>query len=60
MNIGIDEETLVIWAVKVTGSNIGDAPVLPDLLKQIPPQQDIGSITADGAYDTRKCRFPMF
>ncbi len=32
-----------------------DAPMLPDLLNQIPPDQDIGSVTADGAYDTRKC-----
>ena len=29
--------------------------MLPDLLNQIPPDQDIGSVTADGAYDTRKC-----
>jgi len=28
---------------------------LPELLNQIPPDQDIGSVTADGAYDTRKC-----
>jgi hypothetical protein len=32
-----------------------DAPMLPDLLDQIPPDQDLGSVTADGAYDTRKC-----
>jgi hypothetical protein len=32
-----------------------DAPMLPDLLNQIPPDQDLGSVTADGAYDTRKC-----
>ena len=55
IHIGIDEETLEVRAVEVTGSNIGDAPVLPDLLNQIPPSQDIGSVTADGAYDTRKC-----
>ena len=55
IHIGIDEETLEVRAVEVTGSNIGDAPVLPDLLNQIPPIQDIGSVTADGAYDTRKC-----
>ena len=42
-------------AVEVTGSNIGDAPMLPELLNQIPSDQDIGSVTADGAYDTRKC-----
>ena len=42
-------------AVQVTGSNIGDAPKLDELLNQIPSDQDIGSVTADGAYDTRKC-----
>ncbi|QFU08841.1 Transposase DDE domain protein [Palleronia sp. THAF1] len=29
--------------------------MLPELLNQIPPDQEIGSVTADGAYDTRKC-----
>lgn len=29
--------------------------MLPELLNQIPPDQGIGSVTADGAYDTRKC-----
>ena len=52
---GIDEETLDIRAIEVTGSNIGDAPILPDLLGQIGPDQEIGCVTADGAYDTRKC-----
>ena len=45
---------LEVRAVEVTGSNIGDAPMLPKLLNQIPSDQDIGSVTADGAYDTRK------
>ena len=29
--------------------------MLPDLPDQIPPDQMVGSVTADGAYDTRKC-----
>ena len=29
--------------------------MLPELLDQIPPDQEIASVTADGAYDTRKC-----
>ena len=33
----------------------GDSPVLPDLLDQIPEGEDIGTVTADGAYDTRGC-----
>jgi hypothetical protein len=55
IHIGIDEQTLEIRAVEVTSSSIGDAPMLPDLLSQIPPDQVIGYVTADGAYDTRKC-----
>jgi transposase len=55
IHLGIDEETLEIRAVEITGSHIGDAPILPDLLDQIPEGQEIGSVTADGAYDTRKC-----
>ena len=55
IHIGIDEETMEVRAVEVTTSNIGDAPMLPELLDQIPPEQDIGFVTADGAYDTRKC-----
>lgn len=55
IHIGIDEETLEIRAVEVTTSSIGDAPMLPDLLDQIPADEDISSVTADGAFDTRKC-----
>jgi len=55
IHLGIDEQTLEVRAVEVTGNHIGDAPVLPDLLGQIPPEQEIGTVTADGAYDTRKC-----
>ena len=29
--------------------------MLAELLNQIPPNQNIGSVTAEGAYDTRKC-----
>ena len=55
IHIGIDAETLEIRAIEVTSRSIGDAPMLPDLLSQIPPDQELGSVTADGAYDTRKC-----
>ncbi len=33
----------------------GGPPMLAALLSQIPPDQDIATVTADGAYDTRKC-----
>jgi hypothetical protein len=55
IHIGIDERTLEIRAAEFTTSDVGDAPMLPELLKQIPPDQPIASVTADGAFDTRKC-----
>jgi IS5 family transposase len=55
LHLGIDAGTLEIQAVEVTGAGVGDAPILPELLAQIPPDQDIATVTADGAYDTRKC-----
>ena len=39
----------------MTGNRIGDAPVLPDLLAQIPAEERIDSVTADGIYDTKGC-----
>ena len=41
VHLGIDEQTLEIRAVEVTSSDIGDAPMLPELLSQIPPDQEI-------------------
>jgi len=55
IHIGVDEQTLEIRAIEITGSNVGDAPMLPELLSQIPADVEVGSVTADGAYDTRKC-----
>ncbi|EPX82908.1 Transposase DDE domain protein [Rubellimicrobium thermophilum DSM 16684] len=55
IHIGIDEHTLEVRAIEVTSSDVGDAPMLPELLDQIPADQEIASVTADGAYDTRKC-----
>lgn len=46
--------TLEIRAAEFPTSEIGDAPMLPELLNQIPPQQEIATVTADGAFDTRK------
>lgn len=39
IHLGVDEQTLEVRAVEITGSHIGDAPVLPDLLEQIPADQ---------------------
>lgn len=51
----MDTATSDIRAVEFTSSSDGDSPVLPDLLDQIPEGEDIGTVTADGACDTRRC-----
>lgn len=57
VHLGIDADTLGIRAIKVTGSRDGDgdAPMLPELLGQIPADQPIYKVGADGAHDTRAC-----
>ena len=39
------ERSLEIRAAEFTTSNVGDAPLLPELLDQISPEQDIASVT---------------
>ncbi len=51
----MDTATSDIGAVEFTPSREGDSPVLPDLLGQIPEGEAIGTVTGDGAYDTRRC-----
>ena len=67
LHLGIDAETLEVRAIEgeqanatgprepANGSRVGDGPMLPKLLEQIPPEESIGTVTADGAYDTRTC-----
>lgn len=51
----MDTATGDIRAVEFTSSREGDSPVLLDLLDQIPPDEQIGTVTGDGAFDTRRC-----
>ena len=55
VHLAMDAATGDIRAVEFTSSQQGDSPVLPDLLAQTAADQPIGTVTADGAYDTRKC-----
>ena len=54
IHIGVDEQTLEIRAIEVTGSDVGDAPMLPERLARISDDVEPGTVTADGACDTRK------
>ena len=55
VHLGIDAQTLEIRAIEVTDNSVGDAPMLPELMAQIPAAEPVASVSADGAYDTRAC-----
>ena len=69
VHLAMDTATSDIRAVEFTPSRDGpsrdiadampcrarDSPVLPDPLDQIPESEPIGTVTADGAYDSRRC-----
>lgn len=52
---GHGHATSDIRTVAFTPSRERDSPVLPELLDQIPEDEEIGTVTADGACDTRRC-----
>ncbi|BAQ67653.1 transposase [Rhodovulum sulfidophilum] len=54
-HLAMDAGTGDVRAVEFTSSRQGDSPLLPELLSQIPPDEPIDTVTADGAYDTRRC-----
>ena len=65
VHLGLAAETLEVRAIEgeqanatgprepASGSRVGDGPMRPKLLEQIPSAEQIGPVTADGAYDTR-------
>ena len=55
VHLAIDAETLDVRVIEVTTNAIGDAPILPNLLAQIPTSETILRVSGDGAYDTKKC-----
>lgn len=55
VHLGVDAHTLEIRAIEVTDNSVGDAPMLLELLEQIPPDEPIASVSGDGAYDTKAC-----
>ena len=49
VHLAMDAATSDIRAVEFTPSRDGDSPVLPDLLGQVPEDEPLGTVTADGA-----------
>lgn len=55
VHLAMDTTTGDIRAVEFTSSDKGDSPVLPHLLDQLPVDEQIGTVTGEGAFDTRRC-----
>lgn len=54
VHLAIDAETQEIQAVEVTDLRQGDGPQVEELLSQLPPDTVLGSVSGDGAYDSRR------
>lgn len=55
LHIGVDETTGDILLGEVTGNDTADCEMLKPLLNQLPKEQSIRQVSADGAYDKRMC-----
>jgi hypothetical protein len=55
VHLAMDANTQEIRAVVVTDNTVGDQTAMPVLLEQIEPEQEVGSATLDGIYDTQTC-----
>ncbi len=55
VHLATDTASGDIPGVEFTSSREGDSLVLPDHLSQIPPDEQIGTVTGDGAFDNRRC-----
>ena len=53
LHLCVDEATLEIVGAVASTNDLSDAEALPDLLRDVPGEID--QVSADGAYDQRKC-----
>ncbi|MEM1370352.1 MAG: IS5 family transposase [Cyanobacteria bacterium P01_H01_bin.15] len=53
LHLGVDESTGEILCAVVSGNNVHDSEVLPDILAGV--EAEIEQVSADGAYDTERC-----
>lgn len=53
LHVGVNEATGEIWTALVTTNDVSDDEILSELLEPI--EEEIEQVSADGAYDKRKC-----
>ncbi len=54
VHLAIDAHTQEIQAVEVTDQRQADGPQVEELLSQLPAETTLGSLSGDGAYDSRR------
>lgn len=59
VHLAMDAATSDIRAAEIIFNHGGDRPVLPELFDQIPKDEEIGNVPADGPYDTRRCHIAI-
>ena len=55
LHLAVDAENHEVIAAELTAAFVGDAEVLPELLDQLPAEESLATVAADGAYDTHAC-----
>lgn len=55
LHLGFDQATGDVLLGEVTGNDTADGDVLETLLEQLPAEETVDQVSADGAYDQRKC-----
>ena len=54
IQLTMEAATSDIRAEEFTPNRASDSPLLAELLEQIPEKEPIGTLTVDGAYETRR------
>lgn len=53
VHLGIDAQTLQIRVIAFGTNEVGDSPMVAELLSQFPGHEEVASFTGDGGYDTQ-------
>ena len=59
LHLAVDAGNHEVIAAELTAAFVGDAEVVPGLLEQLPTEEGIASVAADGAYDTQDCHHAL-
>lgn len=59
LHLAADAENHQVIAAELTAAFVGDAEVLPALLEQLPAEESVATVAADGTYGTQFCHHTL-